>query len=142
VSGGAAAIFSTTGFGHALYERSSATQDVRVTRKVASLDGSDIGILLRYTDENNYIMLATNVGQLLNIYQKVAGSVTAITLTGSADMGSTSWLRLRMAVSGSTVTAYDGVDSVIATGTTTLLTGTKAGFFVSNYGRIDAIDIR
>jgi hypothetical protein len=125
------------GYGHCLYERASTTQDVRITKK-STADAGAYAIILRYTDNNNYILWSASVGDYGSIYEKVAGSVSAL----GANFNLGAWSSVRLTVSGTTVNIYiNGGGSPVETRTTSIVAGTKAGFGVGGYGRVEEVAI-
>ncbi len=114
------------------YDRGSVTQDIELVRVGTS---DEFGVTGRYTDiDNRIVCTSASAGtQYWEVYDVIGGTPNSI---ASIDMGGTSFTRVRMTISGTTVTVYaDGVSK--GTGTTAISTGTRCGFEV--YGLLARI---
>lgn len=126
------------GDGFCVYEVGKTNQRIRLERKNADV-AEVYSWLLRYTDENNFIVGTIVSGQYFSVYEKKAGVLTA--LVGGGNNVGTTWSYIELDVTGSTVNTYVDGGATIQTQTTTLLTGTKAGFAVADRGRVREIRI-
>lgn len=127
-----------TGLGFCIYEAGKTNQRIRVERKDTSV--ADVyAWILRYTDEDNFIIGMISSGRYLNVFEKVGGSVASLA-GGGNDVGTT-WSYIELDVTGSTVNTYVDGGATIQTQTTTLLTGTKAGFGVGPLGRVREVRV-
>lgn len=127
ISSGAVFPTTTSTSEFALVDTSSQTQDIRITR-----EGNRMAVIARYADANNYIQALFYDGGLsaLQLEKTIAGTPT---LLFSGNVGSFD-ADLRITVSDTTVTVYMGGVQV-TTQTSTLPTGTKAGFGLSTQYR-------
>lgn len=128
----------STGLGFCVYEAGKTNQRVRVERKNTDVSET-YSWILRYTDENNFILGTIASGQYFSVYEKIGGNVASLA-GGGNDVGTT-WSYIELDVAGATVNTYVDGGTTIQTQTTTLLTGTKAGFAVADRGRVREVRV-
>lgn len=107
-------------------ESSVSDVDVQVTfANVAS--SSDLGIVFRSSDDNNYLLAAIDGsgGTAIRIFKKVAGSYTQLGTTGTAFASSGDVWKVR--ANGSSITVYQNGVSVRTVTDSTFITNTKHG---------------
>jgi hypothetical protein len=128
-----------TTVGSCTYNVGSANQEVTITRKSGSSGGEKV--IARYTDANNYIVAEVDVTiDSVLIYEVVAG--TPASIGGGASVGISGWSSMTLGVSGTAVTlTFPGAPPVVFNGTTTLLTGNRAGFAVAGLGRVNTFQV-
>lgn len=89
--------------------------DVDVAFDVTMQSGSNVGIVCRLIDDNNYLMCAWHFGTTLELYKRDTGSFTTLTSAGQSWVNGTTY-RLRMTVAGDQVKVYlDGVEKITHT---------------------------
>jgi len=111
-------------------ETGTASQDVRVNRRLGNFGTGETGICFRFQDFNNYWLLANRWDGPIVLMKVVAGVATTVNSTTSYPAYTT----LRVHALGSTITTYLDGTLLWTTSDSTLNTATKAGIgYASTY---------
>lgn len=122
-----------SGYLSAIVETSTADHSVEATMVVTPANG--VGLLVRYESAGNFYFFMKNNTSTLALWKRVGGASTQLTTVSSALVAGDV---LRLTATGSLIQVRLNSKLILAYEDTSLLTGTKAGVYISTAGaRVD-----